>query len=267
MAICQSERSRTNWGKSWAWYKSQLSGQLAFKRLAASLASCQCHPCAMDECSCVASERIPLAAKMRRCQTRWIGPLRAWLATCREPVAAGVSFISGLSTPVQTANSAHYSGLLNGMPSSLPACKLILSIVSAAQVFLYCFVIVKLHLTQPCKVETLFKANIKWPSPCIVCQAFAMNQSTEYFLDYIGKLIGSDAEASRKEPPAGLSSGISSIRIWVSEDSNFDRLCQLQVNSNKNNSKFGWSFLFNKLKKPFRGVFQKVRSLWKKFKR
>lgn len=157
--------------------------------------------------------------------------------------------------------------LLNGMPSSLPACKLILSIVSAAQVFLYCFVIVKLHLTQPCKVETLFKANIKWSSPCIVCQAFAMNQSTEYFLDYIGKLIGSDAEASRKEPPAGLSSGISSIRIWVSEDSNFDRLCQLQVNSNKNNSKFGWSFLFNKLKKPFRGVFQKVRSLWKKFKR
>lgn len=42
----QNDRLALHWGKSWAWYKSQLSGQLAFKRLAASLASCQCHvPC------------------------------------------------------------------------------------------------------------------------------------------------------------------------------------------------------------------------------
>lgn len=54
MAICQAERSRTSWGNSWAWYKSQLSGQLAFKRLAASLASCQCHPCAMQKVNAAA---------------------------------------------------------------------------------------------------------------------------------------------------------------------------------------------------------------------
>lgn len=95
-----------------------------------------------------------------------------------------------------------------------------------------------------------------------------MNQSTENFLDYIGILIASDPELrSRASAAPILNSGISSIRIWNSQENNLERLGPRQLKCNEEESRHGWRYLVSRLRQQFKGIGQRIQHLLKKIKR